>query len=172
MEKIVKFAKHLSMQAMHCTTDLVFHSYVQYFSLYLRSVAVSIVAYTWRGDSWTKPLTIVCNHQTTEQSQSQRSLQLHDVQTFIGKTLWGDCFEKNCVGKATRCALLCTATPASCNQAPREGVQPGRRPRTHKCLGGQWTSTLKNEMGNYAQSFYCYSLIYTILWCILIDCAH
>jgi len=52
---------------------------------------------------------------------------------------------------------------------PRErGVQPGRRPGTHKCLWGPWTSTFKNETGNYAQSFYCYSFIYTVL-CILID---
>ena len=47
------------------------------------------------------------------------------------------------------------------------GVQPGRRPAALKSLGGPWTSKFKIEMGNYAQNFYCYNFIYTVL-CSLI----
>jgi len=43
----------------------------------------------------------------------------------------------------------------SCS-GPQEGVQLMRRSRAHKSLGGPWTSMLKMEKGNYAQSFYCY----------------
>ena len=48
------------------------------------------------------------------------------------------------------------------------GVQPNRCPGAHKSVGSPWTSKFKNEMGNYAQSFYCYRFIYTIL-CKLSD---
>jgi len=52
--------------------------------------------------------------------------------------------------------------------APREGLQPGCRTGAHKSLTGPWTSKLKIETGNYAQSFYCYSFIYSVL-CKSID---
>jgi len=53
-------------------------------------------------------------------------------------------------------------------QAPREVGAAGPPSRAHKGVGGPCTSKLKNEMGSYAQSFYCYSFIYTVL-CKLID---
>ena len=47
--------------------------------------------------------------------------------------------------------------------ANERGVQPMRRSGTHKSLGGPWTSMFKMEKGNYAQSFYCYNFIHSIL---------
>jgi len=45
----------------------------------------------------------------------------------------------------------------------KRGVQPMRLSGAHKNLGGQGTSMFKMEKGNYAQSFYCYNFIHTIL---------
>ena len=42
-------------------------------------------------------------------------------------------------------------------------AQPIYRLVAHKSLGGPWTSVFKMEMGNYAQNFYCFNFVHTIL---------
>ena len=68
---------------------------------------------------------------------------------------------------AVNAALVTSSTarePFSCTRPHERGVQPGRRPGAHKSLGGPWASKLKKWNGQlYAQSFYYYSFIYTVL---------